>query len=299
MVADNTMLHYGSRIGARTRPPNGGPGFWRVVEAERTVRLYWELAVRGFQRTAMYRTAAISGAITNTFFGFLRAYVFIALYEARPEAGGYSLSDALTFTFVTQGMASLVELWAWWRIAETVQTGQVATDLSRPFDYQLYWLAQDYGRALHQFLLRSLPPFFIGMIAFDVRLPPDAVHWLALVPSLGLAITVSFGWRFCLNLTTFWWMDYRGAAGIASLVAMLLSGFLVPLAMFPDSVRTGIYLMPLASMVAIPIDVFLGKLNGWDLLGALSLQAFWALAMLWIGRIVLGAALRKLVVQGG
>jgi ABC-2 type transport system permease protein len=52
-------------------------------------------------------------------------------------------------------------------------------------------------------------------------------------------------------------------------------------------------------MVAIPIDVFLGKLSGADLLGALLLQAFWAAAMLGIGRLVLTAGLRKLVVQGG
>jgi ABC-2 type transport system permease protein len=52
-------------------------------------------------------------------------------------------------------------------------------------------------------------------------------------------------------------------------------------------------------MVAIPIDVFLGKLRGGDLLAALALQAFWAVVMLGFGRIVLGAALRKLVVQGG
>jgi ABC-2 type transport system permease protein len=255
--------------------------------------------VRGFQRTAIYRSAAISGAITNTFFGFLRAYVFIALYQTRPDAGGYSLSDALTFTFLTQGMASLVEMWAWWRIAETVQTGQVATDLSRPFDYQLYWLAQDYGRALHQLILRSLPPFLVGMLAFGMLLPPDPLHWLAFLLSLVLAVTVSFGWRFCLNLTAFWLLDYRGVAGVANLIGLLLSGFLVPLAMFPDSVRMAVYLMPLASMVAIPIDIFLGKLSGADLLGALLLQAFWAAAMLGIGRLMLTAGLRKLVVQGG
>lgn len=263
------------------------------------MRLYWELAVRGFQRAAAYRTAAISGAITNTFFGFLRAYVFIALYEVRPDAGGYSLQDALTFTFLTQGMAALIEMWSWWRIAETVQTGQIATDLSRPFDYEFYWLAQDYGRALFQFFLRSVPPFVVGMIAFGAALPPDAILWLALVPSLVLAVTVSFAWRFCLNLTAFWLLDYRGVAGMSNLVAILLSGFMVPIAMFPDSIRTVVYVLPFASMVAIPIDVFLGKLRGEELAAALVLQAFWAVAMLWFGRLVLAAALRKLVVQGG
>jgi ABC-2 type transport system permease protein len=250
------------------------------------MRLYWELAVRGFRRAAAYRSAAISGAITNTFFGFLRAYVFIALYETRADAGGYSLQDTLTFTFITQGMAALIEMWSWWRIAETVQSGEVATDLSRPFDYEFYWLAQDYGRALYQFFLRSVPPFLAAL-------------WLAFFPSLVLAVTVSFAWRFCLNLTAFWLLDYRGVAGMSNLVAILLSGFLVPVAMFPDSIRTIVYLLPFASMVAIPIDIFLGKLGGEELAAALLLQAFWAVAMLALGRLVLAAALRKLVVQGG
>ena len=262
-------------------------------------RLYWELLRIGFRRTAAYRAAAASGAITNTFFGFLRAYVFIALYAGRGEAGGYTLNDALLFTFATQGMAALIELWAWWRIAETVQTGQVATDLSRPVDYQLTWLAQDYGRAVFQLLARSLPPFVLGVLAFDLTLPTAPMGWLTLLPSLALAVTVSFGWRFCLNLTAFWLLDYRGVAGISILVAMLLSGFLVPLAMFPDSVRTAVYLLPFSAMIAIPIDVFLGKLQGAGLAAALLLQAFWAGAMLLAGRLMLAAALRKLVIQGG
>jgi ABC-2 type transport system permease protein len=263
------------------------------------MRLYWELAVRGFRQAAAYRTAAISGAITNTFFGFLRAYVFIALYQSRPDAGGYSLEDALTFTFLTQGMAALIEIWGWWRIADTVQTGQIATDLSRPCDYELYWLAQDYGRAVFQFFMRSVPPFIVGMIAFGAELPPEPALWLAIIPSLFLAVTVSFAWRFCLNLTAFWLLDYRGVAGISNLLAILLSGFTVPVAMFPDAVREVVYVLPFASMVAIPIDVFLGKYSGPDLAAALALQLFWAVTALAIGRLMLAAALRKLVVQGG
>jgi ABC-2 type transport system permease protein len=270
------------------------------------VRLYWELARCGFRRTAIYRSAALSGAVTNTFFGFLRAYLFIALYQetqgqgqGQAAVGGYTLPDVLAFTFITQGMAALIGLWAWWPIAETVQNGQVATDLSRPYDYQLSWLAQDYGRALFQLVARSMPPFLVGMVAFGVTLPTDPLVWLATIPSVLLAITASFGWRFVLNLTTFWLVDHRGVAGISLLMSMLLSGFMVPLAMWPDGLREAVTLLPFASMVAIPIDVFLGKLQGADLLAALALQAFWAVALLGIGRLVLASALHKLVVQGG
>src|SRR5205823_12885495 len=127
----------------------------------------------------------------------------------------------------------------------------------------------------------------------------DPVRWLLLVPSLLLAITVSFGWRFCLNLTAFWFIDYRGVNGLSLMAAFLFSGFVVPLAMWPDGVREVMTVLPFAAMVAIPVDILLGKLQGTDLLAALALQAFWAVAMLAAGRLVLGAALRKLVIQGG
>lgn len=263
------------------------------------MRLYWELARTGYRRTAIYRTAAISGAVTNTFFGFLRASMFIALYQTRGNVGGYTLPDVLAYTFITQGMAALIGLWGWWQIAETVQDGRVASDLSRPYDYQFAWLAQDYGRALYQFVARSMPPFIVGMIFFDITLPTDPMAWIGMVPAIILAIGVSFGWRFCLNLTTFWLTDHRGINGIAMTIGVLFSGFLVPIAMWPDGLREIGYLSPFAAMVAIPIDVFLGKVHGIDLLAALALQLFWLIALLALGRLMLSAALHKLVVQGG
>jgi ABC-2 type transport system permease protein len=74
---------------------------------------------------------------------------------------------------------------------------------------------------------------------------------------------------------------------------------MLPLGMWPDGLRDVVTLLPFASMVSIPIDVILGKRHGVDLLAALAVQAFWAIVMLGLGRLVLIAALRKLVVQGG
>jgi ABC-2 type transport system permease protein len=205
----------------------------------------------------------------------------------------------LAFAFITQGLAALIALWSWWQIAETIQTGEVAIDLSRPYDYLYAWLAQDFGRAAYQLGMRTIPPIVVGMIAFGFALPTDPVRWLLLIPSLLLAITASFGWRFCLNLTAFWITDYRGVAGLSILAAFLLSGFLVPLAMWPDGLREVVTLLPFAAMVAIPLDIFLGKLHGLDLLAAFALQAFWAVTLIGGGRLLLTAALRKLVIQGG
>src|SRR5581483_8557744 len=148
------------------------------------------------RRYATYRGATVGGVFTNTVFGFIRAYILIALFSAVPHVGGYSLRDALTYTFVTQGMLMPLYLWGWSEIADTVYSGQVATDLYRPFDYELYWLAQDVGRATYHGLFRGIPPFLIGAVFFTLRLPHHPLTWVAFALSFYLAVSVSFAMRF-------------------------------------------------------------------------------------------------------
>ena len=50
---------------------------------------YWEIARRGYRRYAAYPGATWAGVFTNTFFGFLIAYVLLAVFEQRDDVGGY------------------------------------------------------------------------------------------------------------------------------------------------------------------------------------------------------------------
>ena len=57
--------------------------------------------------------------------------------------------------------------------------------------------------------------------------------------------------------------------------------------------------LPWASLVQVPVDIFLGKRTGATLASGLALQCFWALALLVIGRVILQRATLRVVVQGG
>ena len=263
------------------------------------MRLYWEVACRGFRRYATYRAATFAGVFTNTIFGFMRAYVFVALFQVRSEVGGFDRADALTYTFVGQGMIMAVYLWGWWEIALTIRSGDVVTDLYRPLDYQLYWLAMDIGRATYHVISRGIPPFIVGAVVFDLRLPEHPLTWAAFVLSILLAVCVSFAMRFMLNLTAFWLLDYRGVGQIAAAAWTFLSGFIVPLAFFPGRLEDISRALPFAAWLEIPVEIFLEKSQGIELAGALGFQAAWTVVMLAAGRWVLAAAMRKVVIQGG
>ena len=75
-----------------------------------------------------------------------------------------------------------------------------------------------------------------------------------------------------------------------------------------DRVRTGrriqarrmaLELTPFAGMQNLPLRAYSGELAGAALLRAAGLQAFWLAALVALGILLMSAALRRVVVQGG
>ncbi len=260
---------------------------------------YFALARLAFQRQLTYRAAALAGLATNAFFGLLHAYVMLALFGARPSVAGYSVRDAVTYTGLTQALIGYIAMWGWWDVIRSIRTGAVASDLARPYDYFWYWAAQDVGRALAQFLLRGAPMMLAYAYFYNITLPPTALHWLALVPSLACALLISFGWRFLYSLAAFWVQDAYGIGRAAITLTTFLSGFLMPVAFMPDWLVTLMRLTPFPSMVTTPVEIYLGVVRAADLPLALAGQVWWVLALIVVNRVVLSAGVRKLVIQGG
>jgi ABC-2 type transport system permease protein len=262
------------------------------------VRLYLEVARRSFRRHLAYRAATLGGLIANSVFGVLIASVYRALYGGG-DAGsvaGFTLREALTFVWIGQSLLMVVYMWGWWEVAAAVQTGDVVADLMKPFDYLGYWLSRDLGRAACHVLTRGVPTLTIGALLFDLALPGSVGRWLAFLTSVALAVVVSFGWRFLLNLSAFWLLDMRGVMTVSIMAINFFSGLLVPIAFFPPWLRAVAEALPFRAIVMVPVEVFLGHRS---LPSALTLQLFWAVALGLLARGVLALATRKVVVQGG
>lgn len=262
------------------------------------MRLEWEIAKRGWRRYAAYPWATVAGVFTNTVFGFLQAYILLAIYRHRSDVGGYSASDSVTYVWLVQGLLMTVYSFSWRELADRIRDGSIATDLSRPLDPQRYWVAFDLGRAPFHFISRGVVPFAVGALVFELHYP-SPLDGLLFVFSLSLAVVVSIAYRFLYNLPAFWLLDIRGVLMISLTVSLFFSGMIVPIAYFPRWLGHVAQVLPFASMLQTPVDIWLGKHSGWELVGVLALQVGWAIVLILLGRIVLRRATRKLVVQGG
>ncbi|MFB7308031.1 ABC transporter permease [Streptomyces sp. NPDC056192] len=266
------------------------------------MRLYAVVAAGGFRRYATYRIATAAGVFTNTVFGFILAYTYMALWDERPQLGGYDMSQALTYVWLGQALLATCAMMGGGfedELMERIRTGDVAIDLYRPIDLQMWWLAGDLGRAAYQLMARGIVPMVLGSLAFPLALPRSPGIWLAFLVSVTLGVVVSFAVRYLVALSAFWLMDGAGASQIAFLAGLFFSGMLLPLTLFPGLLGEVARALPWSALLQVPADVFLGKHTGWGLVEAFAFQGGWALALLLAGRLVQSVATRRVVVQGG
>ena len=262
------------------------------------MRLFWEVARRAFQRNLTYRAATIAGLITNFGFGWLRVSVLLALYDGRSAVEGITQNDLYAYVALTQAVINYLALFGWYELMESVHTGEVGSDLLKPMGYFQFWMAKDAGRAAVALLLRGV----LIMIFFGLVFPmsfPAGWQWFWLGTAVLFSWLVSFTFRFLINLAAFWSPNARGMINTGFIFGWLLSGFLMPLRLLPEWVQTIAYLTPFPFTLNMVVEVYLGLLQGPELIRALILQLVWALGMAILGQIVLKTAVRRLVILGG
>jgi ABC-2 type transport system permease protein len=267
-----------------------------------SIATFGALLWSGFRRYATYRQATIAGTFTNIVFGFLRCYVLLAVAAGATggEPGGYDREQLATFVWVGQGLLAVTGIWGWTDLADRIRTGDVASDLLRPVPPVTAYLAADLGRAGHAVLTRLLPPVIVGALAFPMAVPQRWQTVPLFLISVVLAVVGSFGCRFLVNASAYWLHDARGPLMFWTLGSGILAGLYFPLRLLPGWAAGTLWIAtPLPGLLQTPLDVLVERDPPGRQVALVVLQAAWAVALLWLCRVVQRRAERKLVVQGG
>jgi len=263
------------------------------------MRLYWEFTRRSFHRQFTYQAAAMAGLITNFFFGMLRVALMAALYVTQVSVAGLDLNAAITFTGLTQAAIGFLSLFGWYELMNSIYDGSVSNDLLKPAGYYRMWLAQDFGRALAQLILRGVPMMLAYAVLLDISYPESAIQWVALLLTMLLGWLISFSWRFLVNLSAFWIPDASGVGRFFFALSYFLSGFLIPLRFMPDWFVHLCKATPFPHALNTMLEVYLGVLQGPALLEAVAAQILWAVGLIAAGQLVLKLGIRRLTIAGG
>ncbi|WP_233167483.1 ABC transporter permease [Xylophilus sp. ASV27] len=254
-----------------------------------------------------YRSAALAGFATQCWWGGIKVMVFAAFYGGAGAGAPMSLAQAITYTWLAQGLLVLLPWLGDPEVAQAVRTGAVAYDRLRPVDAYALWFARSAGwiaaRVLPRvalmaaFAMLALP--LVGLGAWAWQPPVSVAAGLAFLLSALLALLLSAAMVMLLNVAATAALNERGISAVATPVVIVFSGNLLPLALLPDGWQTALLLQPLAGLMDIPARLYFGQLSGWQALGGLGLQGFWAVVLVALGRLAMGRTMRGLQIQGG
>jgi ABC-2 type transport system permease protein len=112
-------------------------------------------------------------------------------------------------------------------------------------------------------------------------------------------VCLSSAFMMLLNIAVVVTLNDRWVTQSLNPLLVVLSGSLVPLALYPDWAQRTLFLQPFAGVVDIPFRIYSGNLTGSMAAEGLALQVFWTAALVMLGRWCMERAMRRLEVQGG
>ncbi len=261
-----------------------------------------------FLQMLQYRTAALAGFGTQCWWGGIKVMVLAAFYGGASMAGTpMSLTQAITYSWLSQGLLVLVPWLGDPEVAQAVRTGAVAYDRLRPVDAYALWFARSAGWIAARVLPRvalmaafaaiALPLAGLGDWAW--KPPASFAAAIAFLASSVLALLLSTSMVMLLNIAATAALNERGINALAGPVVIVFSGNLLPLMLLPNAWQTALLLQPFAGVVDIPARIYFGLMSGWQAMAGLGLQSFWVVVLVVFGRMAMQRTMRRLEVQGG
>lgn len=165
-----------------------------------------------------------------------------------------------TYLVLVSLVNMLTSSWTSGYLAESIRMGKLSSWLVRPCSTHLANIANNLGEKLVKLLLAIPLATGLGLIfRSEVDLPPAAGRWLAFLVALVMAGGMAFALDIVIGSLAFWFEDVTAVDRLRFLVSGLLSGALIPLALFPAMFSGFLAVQPFRFMVSFPLEVLLGN----------------------------------------
>jgi ABC-2 type transport system permease protein len=249
-----------------------------------------------WRQKAAWPVANLAGLFTNALLLLFRAAVIGACYRSRAEVGALSEAEAVGYVALTQATLMVAPQWGAVGLASDVRTGQIAVELLRPTDFVARFFASRLGVSAYYAAFRMAPLLVIA-VALGFLPPPASIA--GFLGSLALAVLVSNGILFLVEVSSFWLETERGLRYLVSGVGLVASGLVLPLSWFPAPVRALFLATPFPYTLHLPATLWLGSSAPDEVARGVAVQVAWAVGLPIACRWAFARGTRQLVLNGG
>tara|TARA_B100001123_G_C14984251_1_gene896917 strand:- start:43 stop:852 length:810 start_codon:yes stop_codon:yes gene_type:complete len=255
------------------------------------IRMTWIQALE-YKANTIVGTFAIFSGLAIEFLIWRQVFQSQGINEIR----GFTFNGLMAYIFLCMIVGQLKSSWVTSiEMIDSIRTGDMNKYLIRPISFFTYHFMMFIGHNSLFYIVYSNV-----IILFPILLPgwafPTIIHVFGFIIALLISIYLSYAIYFCMVCFAFWFGEVRALVIAYNISNIVLSGQIIPLKLFPDSVRNIINLTPLQFLVDFPVSIATAHLPIQFWLPKMGMAIFWCIFMTLAGRLIYRSGIR---VYGG
>jgi len=264
---------------------------------------WWTILKICVEERLVYRGDFALGTLMRFLPIVTQIFLWTAVFAAAESVTivGFTRNDIIAYyllTMLARAFSSMPGLAT--GIALQVREGEIKKFLIQPIDLMHYLLVSRIAHKLVYYLVAAGP---FALVYFVCRhyFPgwPAADIFCAFLLSLAMAFLLGFYLEATMGMISFWFLEVSSLLFVYMLFTFFFSGHMFPLDILPEPWKTMVDFMPFKYLAYFPAAVFLGKVQGTELVWGLIHQAAWVLFFAVASRQLMHAGFRRYSGYGG
>ena len=253
------------------------------------MRKYLTVFTISWQNEFTYRLNFILWRFRNVLRFLMTFFLWKGIFVTNKAVFGYSQPEMLTYVFLVLVVQSIVlSAPSADNIGGEISSGDLSNYLVKPVSYLKYWFTRDLSSKLLNIF------FAVGEIGLlwlwlqpQIKLPSSVVVWLGFLGFCVVALGLYYFINVASKFAAFWVPENTWGLTFVTLVLIeILGGSIFPLDVLPNWANSLIQFTPFPYLVYYPVAIFVGRINGVEMLRILMQALAWLVAMFFVAKFV-------------
>lgn len=244
------------------------------------MKKYYLIAKNTWDEILTYRLNFIVWRIRNVFQLITTYFFWNAVVPTSTSFAGYNHALIITYVLGANYINSLVFSSKSGGIGGEINDGNLSNFLVRPINYFFYWASRDTGDKLMNILFAT-GEFIIFYLLFHptIFFQSNSFILFSTIMALFFAIVLAFLFNFLLGFIAFWSPEVWAPRFIFTIIIGFFAGGFFPLSILPKFWYILIMATPLPYMQYFPMQLYVGKIGGLELIIEMLVSIFWVVAL--------------------
>lgn len=262
------------------------------------MKKYMKLANISMQQTIAYRSNFFISIMVTALLFLSSFFLWRAIYGTENTLALYNWNDMKSYLLVTFVCNTLLSWYSESAISRKIVSGEVALDLVKPLNFGKARLAETLGASFFE-AITILVISAVLIVTLRIQVPFQIINWIAFVGFVLMGVFIKFYIVYIFSLLTFYTAAYEGVLWMRAAITRLLSGGLLPLSFFPGYMQMILDKLPFKYIVAIPADIFLGRVGFNEMKMIFLEEVLWIAALFIMSEALFKVCIRKVTIYGG